>query len=273
MEKAHKKGMSDTTGILHNLANIMNSVNVTYKALAGLLEDSCIYDLKKANEMMENKFERLDEFIGSDPKGRLLMQYYVSFSDSFKLLQNRLKEYVARLLDKTGLIEDIINTQQSFEGIRSNLGQMDIIPVIEDVLKMNRNIIETNGIQVVKKYDRQVKAMAQKTKLLHILINIVKNAVESMQYGQTAVRILTVEVTNDTESVFIRISDTGPGIEEGKLESIFAYGFTTKRTGHGFGLHSCANYMTEMKGRIWAEKAEKGTGAVFIMQFRSQPGL
>ncbi|NLK87228.1 MAG: substrate-binding domain-containing protein [Clostridiaceae bacterium] len=273
MEKAHKKGMSDTTAILHNIANIMNSINVTYQGLAGIIEGSCVYDLKRANEMLEGKFEQLDDFIRNDPKGRLLMQYYLSFGDSFRQLQSRLKEYASRMLDKTGLIEDIINSQQSFEGIRSNLELMDIIPVLEDALKMSRNIIDTSGVQVVKRYDRQVKALAQRTKLIHILINIIKNAVESMQHGNASDKVLTIEVTCDRESVYLRICDTGPGIEAGKLESIFAYGFTTKTTGHGFGLHSCANYMAEMKGRIWAEKPETGTGAVFVMQFRSQPSL
>jgi DNA-binding LacI/PurR family transcriptional regulator/signal transduction histidine kinase len=273
MEKAHKKGMSDTTGILHNIANIMNSINVTYQALAGYIDGSCVNDLKKANNLLESKFANLDEFIANDPRGRLLMQYYLSLGDSFRLLATRLREYSERMLDKTGLIEDIINTQQSFEGIRSNLEMMDIIPVIEDALKMSRNLIDDSGVQVVRKYDRQVKALAQKTKLLHILINIIKNAVESMQSVQSSEKVLTIEVTGDSDSIYIRISDTGPGIEAGKLESIFAYGFTTKTTGHGFGLHSCANYMTEMKGRIWAENNESGTGAVFVMQFRSQFSL
>lgn len=273
MEKAHKKGMLDTTAILHNIANIMNSVSVTYHTLVGLVEDSCVNDLTKANDMLEENFQQLDEFIERDPKGRLLMQYYVSFIDSFKAFQARLNEYVERMIDKTGLVEDIINTQQSFEGIRSNLEHLDVVPVIEDALKVNRGIIASNEVRLVKKINRSVKAMAHKTKLLHILINIIKNAVESMQYGQNNEKVLTIEVTSAPNSVYIRISDTGHGIEEEKLEDIFAYGFTTKSTGHGFGLHSCANYMTEMQGRIWAEKAKTGTGAVFVMQFRSQSSL
>lgn len=269
MDKAHKKGMADTTGILHNIANIMNSINVTYQSFSELVERSCVYDFLRANNMLESKMENLDEFIGKDPKARLLMQYYVSLGDSFRLLQSRLKDYAARMLDKTGLIEDIINTQQGFEGIRSNLELMDVVPVIEDALRMSRNIIDESGVEIVRKYDRQVKALAQRTKLLHILINIIKNAVESMQNARSPEKILTIEVIRESENVYIRISDTGPGIEKGKLESIFAYGFTTKATGHGFGLHSCANYMTEMKGRIWAEQPESGKGAAFVMQFRT----
>ncbi len=270
MDQAHKKGMADTTGILHNIANIMNSVNITIKSMKGLLDDSCLNDLKMANDMLAEKFDELDSFIADDPKGKLLLRYYASLGDAVTRLRENLKNHIERLLDKTSLIEGIINTQQSFTGIKSNLERMDLIPVIEDVLKMSRNSIERHGIEVVRKYDVSVKALAQRTKLFHILTNIIKNAVESMEaWNDAGDKVLTVEVANDCENVYIRISDTGPGIEEGKLESIFAYGFTTKNNGHGFGLHSCANYMTEMKGRIWAENAADGRGACFVMQFRN----
>ena len=52
---------------------------------------------------------------------------------------------------------------------------------------------------------------------------------------------------------------------DNNIESIFAYGYTTKKGGHGFGLHSCANYMTEMKGRLRAKNSETGKGAVFTL--------
>ena len=197
------------------------------------------------------------------------MKYYATLGDSFIRVRNNLKDHVERLLERVSLIEGIINTQQSLTGIRSSLERLDVIPVIENVLKLSRNSIERAGIKIVRSYDKSVRALAQSTKLFHILTNVVKNAVESMESIEDADKVLTIEVTRDSKHVFIRVSDTGPGIEEGKLESIFAYGFTTKRKGHGFGLHSCANYMTEMKGRIWAENVKDGRGAVFVMQFRS----
>lgn len=269
MEQAHKKGMADTTGILHNIANIMNSVNTTQQALESLMENSCLDDLKMANDMLAKRFDELESFIRDDEKGIMLMKYYATLGDSFIRFRNNLKNHVERLLERVSLIEGIINTQQSLTGIRSSLERLDVIPVIENVLKLSRNSIERAGIKIVRSYDKSVRALAQSTKLFHILTNVVKNAVESMESIEDADKVLTIEVTRDSKHVFIRVSDTGPGIEEGKLESIFAYGFTTKRKGHGFGLHSCANYMTEMKGRIWAENVKDGRGAVFVMQFRS----
>ena len=178
-----------------------------------------------------------------------------------------MRGHVGRLLERVSLIEAIINAAEPGR-YKSALKRLDVIPVIENVLKLSRSSIERAGVKVVKSYDKSVRALAQGTKLFHILTNIVKNAVESMENTEDDDKVLTIEVTRDRKYAYIRISDTGPGIEESKLESIFAYGFTTKQGGHGFGLHSCANYMAEMKGRIWAENAKEGRGAVFVMQFR-----
>jgi DNA-binding LacI/PurR family transcriptional regulator/signal transduction histidine kinase len=268
MEQAHKKGMADTTGILHNIANIISSVNITRQALEDLMEDSCLDDLVMANDILANRFDELESFIRDDDRGILLMKYYAALGNSFTRFRENLRGHVGRLLERVSLIEAIINTQQSLAGIKSSLERLDVIPVIENVLKLSRSSIERAGVKVVKSYDKSVRALAQGTKLFHILTNIVKNAVESMENTEDDDKVLTIEVTRDRKYAYIRISDTGPGIEESKLESIFAYGFTTKQGGHGFGLHSCANYMAEMKGRIWAENAKEGRGAVFVMQFR-----
>lgn len=269
MEQAHRKGMADTTGILHNIANIMNSVNTTQQALESLMENSCLDDLLMANQMLSKRFEELEAFICNEEKGKLLMKFYATLGDSFIRFRDDLRNHVERLLERVSLIEALINTQQSLTDIKSSLERLDVIPVIENVLKLNRSSIEKAGISVVRRYDKTVRALAQSTKLFHVLTNVVKNAVESMEKIEDGEKVLTIEVARDKGHVFIRVSDTGPGIEEGKLESIFAYGFTTKKGGHGFGLHSCANYMTEMKGRIWAENAKEGRGAVFVMQFRA----
>lgn len=273
MIQAHKRGMEDSTGILHNIANIMNSVNVTAHSIENLMTVSAVNDLSMANDMLEARFEDLEDFVKNDPKGRKLMQYYVSMGESFENFQEKLQTYISRLLDKIGLIEGIINEQQSFTGVRSSLEELDIVPIVEDVLKMYQTLIDRFGIKVVRKVDDSAVALVQRTKLFHVLTNIIKNGIESMENTTDSDKALSVAVYRESEKVFIRICDSGPGIAVGNLESIFAYGFTTKKNGHGFGLHSCANYMTEMKGRIWAEHGEGGRGAAFVMQFMIPPGV
>ena len=88
-----------------------------------------------------------------------------------------------------------------------------------------------------------------------------------MLHSSSEKRTLSIILESNQDAVFIKISDTGQGIEKQNLEKIFSYGFTTKETGHGFGLHTCANYMREMGGRMWAESEGIGKGAMFILRF------
>ena len=274
MDQAHKKGMADiSTGILHNIGNILNNVNITTYALAKLLDDNTINDLIMANTLLESKIDNLDEFITSDPKGRMLMQFYVSLTDVFENYRRKLLENVERLSNRINLIDEIITAQQGYTVIKSNLKALDLITVVEDVLKMHQVTLEKHGIQVVRNYGRTEKVLANSTKLFHVLTNIVKNAVEAMDSTPVEQRQLTFTVTVESDKVFLHIRDSGNGIASGHLEDIFAYGFTTKMDGHGFGLHSCANYMTEMNGRLWAESTGTGMGATFVLQLKIQEKL
>ncbi|MGE5615160.1 MAG: substrate-binding domain-containing protein [Bacillota bacterium] len=268
MDQAHKKGMTDLTGTLHNIANIMNSVTAAALSLDNLLAGSPVKDLKMANAMLAEKLDVLDEFIKSDPKGMLLMQYYMSLGNAFEAFRSKLRGLIRRMAEKIRLIEEIIDAQQSYAGVKSNLEHINIVPVIDEALGMCRPPMEKLRIRVVRKHGKQVKVLAQRTKLFHVLTNIIKNAVESMENTEDE-RVLTIALSREANSVYLRISDTGPGIPEENFNNIFAFGFTTKKGGHGFGLHSCANYMAQMQGRIWAENVPGGKGAVFILQFNA----
>lgn len=271
MDQAHRKGMADTTGILHNIANILNSVNVTVQSIDSMMAGNAANDLLMANSLLVKNIDNLEGFIKDDPKGRMLMQYYVNLANEFDIFRGKMQTYIGRLADKVGLIEGIVNAQQSYTDVKPSLERLDVIPVIEDVLNMHQASIERHGVYVERDYAGSVIALAQRTKLFHILTNIVKNGIESMDKTEQDGRILSVAVSQIAGGVYIRISDSGEGIAEGNLKNIFAYGFTTKKNGHGFGLHSCANYMTEMKGRIWAENKEDGRGATFVLQFTAPP--
>lgn len=268
MEQAHKKGMADTTGILHNIANILNSINVTAQSIDSLLADNAVNDLLMANSLLEKNMDALEEFVRKDPKGDMLMRFYAGLGSEIDIFRSKMHTYIGRLSDKIGLIEGIVNAQQSYTDVKSSLERLNVIPVIEDVLNIHQVSIGKHGIKVERRYSGTVTALAQRTKLFHILTNIIKNAIEAMEKTDPETRILTIEAAREADGVYIRISDRGEGIADGNLENIFAYGFTTKKNGHGFGLHSCANYMTEMKGRIWAESNANGRGATFVLQFR-----
>lgn len=269
VEQAHRAGMAEiASGILHNVSNILNSVSVSIHLIKDLIHGAPIDSLNKANQLLEENIDNLDSFLGKDPKGKRLTQFYLKLGDSFNDLQARLLENIYRLAEKINLINDIVTAQQNYTGIRSTLEELDVIPIIEDALKMNLLSLEKYHIKIIKNYDNLVKAFMQKTKLFHVLVNLITNAKDAMIEVPESKRKLVITTQEAGNEKQIRISDTGHGILPDLLESIFAYGYTTKKDGHGFGLHSCANYMTEMEGKIWAESDGPGKGATFIIQFK-----
>ncbi len=271
MDQARKKGMADiSTGVLHNIGNVLNSINVTVQTLKELIETSPTRDLSAACEMLEKHMDDLEGFMRDNPKGELLMQFYSALGDCFKSYYDKLRNNISKLAEKISIVNDIIFAQQKYTIIKPVLEPLDLSAIISDALKLYESSIQKHSIKVEIDYRGKTVAIAYSTKLFDVLANLVKNAIESMEGISEGIKTLKVSVENINDNVLITISDTGAGIEESSLESIFNYGFTTKEKGHGFGLHSCANYMREMNGKIWVESQGAGKGATFILQLRAK---
>ena len=63
----------------------------------------------------------------------------------------------------------------------------------------------------------------------------------------------------------IEVEDNGCGIRDEDLQRIFHHGFTTKKNGHGFGLHVSANAATEMGAKLHVHSDGPGRGASFFL--------
>lgn len=266
IEKAHQAGMADIAAdTLHNVGNILNSIKTSSQILSDICVASVFTDFKKANQILRENIEHIDEFISSDPKGRKLMQYYLELEDAFKKEYDFMNTHYKRLAEKVYDIEAVIKAQQSYTVTRPLNESLDLIPIVEDALVIQSEDIACHQISVIKNFQPVPKVNVQKNKLLYILVNLIQNAENAMLEIPAAKRSLLISIAHNDASVFIRMQDTGPGIPEENIKKIFFHGFSTKNEHKGFGLHSSANYMIEMNGKIWAES--DGNGATFVLQF------
>jgi DNA-binding LacI/PurR family transcriptional regulator/signal transduction histidine kinase len=266
--KAHKTGMADiATGTLHNIGNVLNSINTSIYMMKDIIRDSPMTDFQRANELLKNHMKDLKDFITNDPRGKKLLQFYLKLEAPFDDMQNLIFNHLNRLMDRINLVNEIIVAQQNYAGARPISEELDLVDVIDDALKIQLASLEKYSIKIIKDYRTLPKAVVQRTKLLYILMNLFNNARDAMKNTEEAKRTLILSLDEDEQSVYLQVSDSGQGIPPGIVKNIFVFGFTTKQEGHGFGLHSCANYMTEMGGRIWAESPGEGKGATFILQF------
>ena len=267
--RALQAGMTQvTTGTLHNIANVLNTINTMIIMLKDIIKECPLEDFQRANDLLKIHLPDLADFIVNDPKGVKLMQFYLMLETPFTELQNQISDYLDRLTERINLVNEIISTQQNYANIRSINEELDLTDIIADALKMQIDTLQKYHIKIVENYQCVPKTILQRTKLLYVLMNVFNNAKDAMKDTPEDERILTLKLDSDDESIYLQVSDTGQGIPPEILNKIFTFGFTTKQEGHGFGLHSCVNYMKEMGGRIRVESPGTGKGAAFTLQFR-----
>ncbi len=268
VQKAHKAGMADVaTGVLHNVGNILNSINVSTSIIDDTIRNTRLGNLKQANEMLREHLDDIENFIVNNPRGKLLLEYYMKVEEPLEKEYEILKTQKDRLQEKVNLVVEVIAAQQDFSKADVVKEKTNIREVCEDALTLQAGSIERHDLIIEKDYDLVDPVAIEKTKVMHILFNLFKNAKEAMKQADVEDRIMTISCRQDDEYVHLSVSDNGIGISEKELNKIFTHGFTTKKQGHGFGLHSCANYMKEMGGKIRVDSDGLGEGATFTLSF------
>jgi C4-dicarboxylate-specific signal transduction histidine kinase len=117
----------------------------------------------------------------------------------------------------------------------------------------------------VREYDSLPVVTVQKHKVLQILVNLLRNAKHACDDSGKATKQVTVRVVAEHGRVRISVTDNGIGIPAENLTQIFAHGFTTRKNGHGFGLHSGALVARELGGSLTALSDGPGRGATFVL--------
>jgi len=179
-----------------------------------------------------------------------------------------LREESTELAKKIQLIKDVVSMQQNYTKGAEFKELIMPIEVLDKALIMQLEALARHDIKVVKNFKITSPILAQQSKLIHVLLNLIKNAKESMVANPQGVKVLTLELEEDN-GVRIKVTDTGAGIAQENMDKIFVHGFTTKTKGHGFGLHYCANAITEMGGRLSVSSDGKNKGATFTVHFDS----
>jgi signal transduction histidine kinase len=268
VDKAHKAGMADIAAeTLHNVGNLLNSVNASIEAMKTTMKDSALQGLFNAIKMLGDNMDRLDEFITVDPRGKKLLHYFLKLDGPIKSNCTNLDMNIRRLGEKVNSICDVIAAQQSYAGIGGFSENVKLSDLVDGALTMEAGSIERHKICIGKDFSEVPNVTIQKTKLIHILVNLFKNAKSALLENLPGNKKIDISIKQDAEAIFMRIMDNGCGIPRENLAKIFSHGFTTKKDGHGFGLHSCANYMKEMGGEMWAESEGEGKGATFVLKF------
>ncbi|WP_340104066.1 sensor histidine kinase [Rhodohalobacter sp. 8-1] len=267
-EKSGKAGMAEiAAGVLHNVANVLSSVNSSNTFIQDTAKNSKIDGLIQANKMLREHIDNIDQFIFEDPNGKKLLNYYLKLEEPLRKEREDIVSQSARLDEKITIINDVITAQQTHTISGKNTSETDISEIVDVTLSLQDDLIKQDDIKIIKDLNARTPVIAQRSKLIHVMVNFIKNATESMEEKDPDNKTLIIKSWEDNYKVYLSVSDNGTGIKVENLDKIFEYTYTTKKKGHGFGLHSSANYMKEMGGNILVNSEGRGKGTTFTLVF------
>ena len=164
--------------------------------------------------------------------------------------------------------------QQSYAKVSGVRECIQLSELVEDALRLNAGALMRHEVKVLREYDPVPGILVDKHKVLQILVNLIRNAKSACSEFDRADRQIAVRVArNGHERMKIEVSDNGVGIPPENLGRIFEHGFTTRKNGHGFGLHSGALAANEMGGALHVHSDGRGRGARFTLELPSNPAI
>ena len=264
VEVAHRAGMTEiAAGVLHNVGNVLNSVNVSVAVISENLRRSKAAGVAKAGALLKEFSPDLVNS-GCDEKVKKLPDYLFMLGDALTAEQRDLASEAANLTEKIQHIKNIINAQQTYTRRVSFKETVDILSLLDDLLAMHEPAIKKHRVEVVRTFAPLPEIALEKSKLLQVLDNLLKNALEAMT-DESRRHELRIETRVVDDQAIVSVTDSGHGIGPEQLKQIFSFGFTTKRNGHGFGLHSSAIAMGELGGTIRVNSPGINQGATFTI--------
>jgi PAS domain S-box-containing protein len=265
VEASRRAGMSEViTGVLHNVGNVLNSINVSAAVALENISSSHFELLGRTIKLIESQQENLGAFFGEDPRGRKIPSLLSRLGEQIHTAQESAKGSLRRLMEQVGIIRATVEAQQSMAKPREVLEESVPGDLIDRAVSMFRIDFDLKGVKLAVDADRSARVLIDKQATLQILVNLIRNAIEAVADNAGA-RQLEVKAHTRGDKVYFEVADNGCGIPQDNLVKIFQYGFTTKETGHGFGLHTSAISAQAMGGTLQATSDGPGSGARFCL--------
>jgi signal transduction histidine kinase len=267
VEISREAGMAEVaTGVLHNVGNVLNSVNVSANLLVEYIQASKASSLARVIARLREHEQELGEFVTSHPQGKYLIAHLQSLDRHLAAEREASIRELNALRESIDHIKDIVVMQQSYAKFVGVQEEIKVTDLVEDGLRLNAAALSRHRIEIIREYEDAPVINVDKHAALQILVNLISNAKRAcVDTGRTDGRV-TLRVEADDKRTKLLVRDNGVGIPPENLTRIFGHGFTTREGGHGFGLHRSALVARELGGSLTAHSEGPGRGATFTLE-------
>jgi len=274
VDVSRQAGMAEiATGILHNVGNTLNSVNVSTHLMIDKLRESRLPGLARLSSLLQERSGELGSFLTQDPQGKLLPSYVSALSGQLQQEQAFLAKEMRSLSDSVDHIKSVISMQQKHARTTGAVEEVYLPQLIDEALRLHAVSFERLGIRIEREYAGVTPLLIDKHRLLQILVNLLSNARDALIASghQDKKLIIGIRPAPEGNRLLLQVTDNGIGIAPENAQRMFTQGFTTKKQGHGFGLHISALAATEMGGQLTCSSPGPGQGATFALALPTAP--
>jgi PAS domain S-box-containing protein len=272
MVASRQAGMAEVaTNVLHNVGNVLNSINVSVSLVAERLRRSRTERIGDVARLLESRRNDLAAFLTSDARGTQLPAYLTTLAGHVQAEREALMAEIESLRSNLDHIKDAITMQQDYAKRCGVTEKVAVTDLVEDSLRMNAGALTRHQVRLQRDFRPAPEITTDRHKVLQILVNLIRNAKYACDESGIADKEITVRVDGDDGSVRIAVIDNGVGISPETMGRLFTHGFTTRRSGHGFGLHSAALAAAELGGCLSAHSDGLGKGASFTLELPLLP--
>jgi two-component system, NtrC family, sensor kinase len=268
MQLSRDAGMADVaTNVLHNIGNVMNSINVSVSCIAEKIRNSRLAGLSRLADLMRHHADDIGAFITEDPRGKQLPDYLLKLSDHWKREQDELLGELGLMGKNLEHVNSIIQAQQSARQTSAVKELTSLAQLADNALTMVYPEFERHEISVHREIADLPSIPMDRAKVMQILINLLTNAKKALKSRPRKDRRITLRARAAGEDrVFFEVIDNGIGIPPENTAKIFADGFTTNEDGSGIGLHYAALAAKEMGCSLTVHSEGQDRGASFSLE-------
>lgn len=271
VQTSRQAGMAEVaTNVLHNVGNVLNSVGVSAEVVTSRLRQSRVGGLKAMALLLRDHAHDLPAFLTHDPRGKELPDYLLKLIEHLAEPQPGNLQELETLRKNIEHIKEIVATQQRHARGSGVLESLTVAELVEEALSIAAAGSGRHQVELIKELPPLPLLVTDRHKVVQILVNLVNNANQALARVTGEQRLIVRATLNGTAGVRIAVVDNGVGIAPENLTRIFQHGFTTKKDGHGFGLHSGALAAKELGGRLTVHSDGPGQGAVFALELPLQ---
>ncbi len=267
LETSRQAGMAQVaTGVLHNVGNVLNSVNISANILRDTLNGNPrLKLLKQVTDLMRAQGDALPRFLAEDQRGRLVPKLVIEVVDQLIATQPDMQRELEHMVSNVDHIKQIVAMQQSYAKAGGVVQTLNPSGLFEEATRLAQASADRHGVRITPYLAGAPEMETDRHQVLQILVNFITNAVQAVKQRPDGDRRVALHLMHEDGRIKFVVEDNGAGIPAENLQKIFQHGFSTRKDGHGFGLHSGALAARNLGGSVQVFSAGPGQGARFTL--------